>query len=264
MSSPIDTNPLFSGAHQTLVARAAGIVAGNWFVAERLALRFTDFARTDLRYGGPTHYKLGQVMKAARRSGVVQAILGKSLDGWDPWQSPFPTAQEAFHRWYYASGKKAQGQQFKGKRHLDWWKTCRREYRRWAKALVVHQVGQHMGYDPHARAKLPFVDTGAGRASVLANAYPQVVKTRGVGFQLKIRLPLGHALNPKHVPAFRRVTTPELTTMAERIRQTYAEALANAVIKPATPKRGARAMLTNPQAERLRSLLTRGGVRRAA
>jgi hypothetical protein len=275
MSAPIKAPPpsqqlakqlaLFKPSGRNLLLKTAAIEGGNAWVAAYLALRFTDYARAALGYRGPDRIGTGKVfgeLGGTKHPAAARVISG-NLQGWNPFRDAYPPSLDLrqyspFARWYQAAGKAAQGRSYRSETaRRNWYFHTRREFRRWAKALIRHAVLTAAGISPNSNGveKLPFVKTGAWRTAALAGVRPDATSTSTRGLVLVVRIPTGHAVRPATSTRFRSVPDPELPAVERAMEAALVREVGQATVRPA--RRGAtpRAILASAQAERLRAAL---------
>lgn len=239
-------------AERKRAIHGALVGAMEWFRAERMPLRFSDWARTNLGYRGPTEYSRTAMMVAFTASGGRRRICQALLHGWDPWTAtpvPLPLL-----RWWV---EQHEGRAWASLRSVTGaFSTVKKGLRRWAKDKL-REAARNALTDGGLAAKQPFVHRGELREAALGGRIIARTPRGGGPAWVSLRVD-AHPLRRELGPVFRRITPAEITEMQRRVVASVARSLAGAT---ATAAGGLR--LSAARATHLQTLLRSARDRRA-
>lgn len=231
---------LFSDSDWNRIIRAGLHAFGQWFVDERLPLRFGSFARTDLGYNLKETFDRHNVLAAAKADGTLQRLCDKYLHGWNPWKSTKVPGQ-LWKEWLakgWAQGKyqiSVTGV-FSG---------AKRDLRTHAKMLIR---GELEGMYQDEKFQTPLVQTGELREQALSSTQVRAVATSS-SQAVTISIPSPHPTRPIVGAVLRRITDGEIDMGAAVLGRTI-----DGLIGGSTAKTVAR----GPNTGQVRRALTSG------
>ncbi len=194
----------FSDSDWNRIVRAGLHSVGEWFIAQRLPLRFGEFARTDLGYDRKQDTSPKALLATALADGTIQKLADQFFGGYNPWRLgkvPGPLWQK-----WLNEGRKAGRYNISITGTLS---TAKRDLRAKVKRDLRAELYAKAGDNP-GKFETPLVHSGELRDD--ATTHSTVTATATASAQ-KVHISIPDPHGPSHPvvgAVLRRITQPEL------------------------------------------------------